>query len=117
VPCPLVPHRHRATQLVFGRTNLPPFLRRRWTKLTWSNCVPAPLTRHAQLLQTVVTTVLNAAASGFMTRDQAHASEQVNAVRLLTQCSPEQCSWAADAVGYLLEAGRFADIYRYYSGK
>jgi hypothetical protein len=31
--------------------------------------------------------------------------------------TPEQCSWAADAVGYLLEAGRFADIYRYYSGK
>jgi len=68
--------------------------------------------RHAELFHPVVAKVLNAAASGIMNDHQAHASEQVNALRLLMQCSLEKCSWAADAVNYLLEAGCFGDTYR-----
>ena len=67
--------------------------------------------RHAEDFPPVVTKVLYAAASGFMNDYQATASEQVRAQRLLMQCSPEQCSWAADAVWYLLDAGSYAHIY------
>lgn len=67
--------------------------------------------RHTEILGTAVTKVLNAAASGTMNDYQATASEQVHALRLLMQCSPLQCSWAADAVMYLLEAGSYAHIY------
>jgi len=67
--------------------------------------------RHAEIFPHVVTKVLKAAASGMMNDYQATASEQVSSVRLLMQCSPGQCSWAADAVKYLLEAGSYAHIY------
>ena len=67
--------------------------------------------RQLEIFDPVVTKVLNAAASGMMNDYQATASEQVHAQRLLMQCSPEQCSWAADAVEYLLEAGSYAHIY------
>ena len=64
---------------------------------------------HAELFTDVVTTVLRAASSGCMNDWEAVASEQVAALRLLIDCSPAECSWAADAVEYLVQAGCYAD--------
>jgi hypothetical protein len=61
--------------------------------------------RHAELFPEVVTTVLRAASSGFMNHYEAAASDQVRALCHLMASPPAYCSWAADAVEYLKEAG------------
>lgn len=65
--------------------------------------------RHAQLFDPVVALVLGAAASGFMNDFEAIAQEQVKALRLLLKSTPAQCSWAEDAVEFLINAGCYAD--------
>jgi len=64
---------------------------------------------HAELFDPVVAQVLGAAASGFMNDWEALPQEQVKALRLLMQSTPAQCSWAADAVEFLISAGCYAD--------
>ena len=63
----------------------------------------------AELFDPVVAQVLDAAASGFMNHFEVLPQDQVKALRLLMNNSHAHCSWAADAVEHLLEAGCYAD--------
>ena len=71
--------------------------------------IEALFPKHAELFDSVVALVLGAAASGFMNDLEALPQEQVKALRLLMQSTPAQCSWAADAVEFLISAGCYAD--------
>ena len=56
-----------------------------------------------------VSKVLGAATSGYMNDFEALPQEQVSALRLLMQTSEEACSWADDAVEYLVRAGCYRE--------
>ena len=64
---------------------------------------------HAELFDSVVSKVLGAANSGYMNDYEALPQEQVSALRLLMQTSKELCSWADDAVEYLIQSGCYTE--------
>ena len=64
---------------------------------------------HAVLYDPIVSKVLGAATSGYMNDFEALPQEQVSALRLLMQTSEETCSWADDAVEYLVRAGCYRE--------
>jgi len=63
-----------------------------------------------ELYSEEVTLVLRAASSGYMNHYAAPAHVQVRVLRTLMDSPPDFCSWAAEAVEYLKEAGCYAGV-------
>ena len=65
---------------------------------------------HEDFFPQVVSKVLQAASgAGVMNHYEALPQEQVSALRLLMQASKETCSWAAEAVDYLVQTGCYTE--------